>query len=535
MRRFLTGVAVAIAASVLLSAAETAPTLVVLVVVDQMRADYIERFHDNWSSGLRRLVDDGAWFDKAAYPYLNTVTCAGHATISTGTYPHTHGILANTWFDRERSAVIPCTDDQQARVVPYNRDGSSRTGPGRLMAPTLADQVRAQNGRVVALALKARSAIMMAGHGGDAVTWISESLDGWETSTAYAREPVPAVKAYTAAHPLEADFGKVWTRMLPLSQYRDPDDGLAEDPTKGWTSSFPHPLRGENGRPDASYFDQWQHSPYADAYVARMAASLAETMQLGKRQTPDFLAVSFSSPDLVGHSFGPHSQEVQDMYANLDRSIGTLLNELDRVVGPGQYVLGLTADHGVTDIPEQLRKAGRDGGRASGSAVLNAGEARAVLDMGVGKYLSRMNGNDVYFEPGMYERMTRRPRTLKAMTDAMARVPGVRKVFSADEVANAAAASDPLLRAAALSYVKGRSGDLIVALKPGWMFSSAGTTHGSATDDDQRVPLLLFGQGIKPGHYDGPASPADIAPTLAAVAGVPLPTAEGRTLKEALR
>ena len=158
-----------------------------------------------------------------------------------------------------------------------------------------------------------------------------------------------------------------------------------------------------------------------------------------------------------------------------------------------------------------------------------------MRDVGVGKYLSRMNGNDIYFEPGAYERLKRRPRTLKLMTDAMARVPGVRKVFTADDVANAAGASDPLLRAAALSYVKGRSGDLIVALKPGWMFSAAGTTHGSASADDQRVPLLLFGYGVKPGHYDAPASPADVAPTLAAVAGVPLPTAEGRALKEALR
>ncbi|MEQ1727282.1 MAG: alkaline phosphatase family protein, partial [Vicinamibacterales bacterium] len=508
MRRILTWATVAVAASVLLSAAEAPPKLVVMVVVDQMRADYVERFRDNWSSGLRRLVDEGAWFDKAAYPYLNTVTCAGHATVSTGAYPQTHGILANTWFDRERSAVIPCTDDQQARVVSYSREATSRTGPGRLMVPGLADQMRARNGRVATLALKARSAIMMAGHGGDAVTWISESLDGWETSTAYAQEPVAAVKAYTAANPIEADFGKVWTRLLPPSQYRDPDDGLAEAPPKGWTSTFPHPLRGENGRPDASYFGQWQNSPYADAYVARMAASLVETMQLGTRETPDFLGVSFSSPDLVGHSFGPHSQEVQDIYANLDRSMGILLNQLDRLVGTGQYVLGLTSDHGVTEIPEQSRKAGRAGGRANASAVLNAGEARATRDVGVGNYLARLNGNDVYFEPGMYDRMKRRPRTLKAMTDAMARVPGMRKVFTSDEVATAAGASDPLLRAAALSYVKGRSGDLILALEPGWMFSSAGTTHGSASADDQRVPLLLFGHGIKPGRYDVPVSPA---------------------------
>jgi predicted AlkP superfamily pyrophosphatase or phosphodiesterase len=536
MRRFLTGTALAAAFSVLLSAAPAAPKLVVLIVVDQMRADYVERFQENWTSGLRRLVNDGAWFTHAAYPYLTTLTCAGHATVSTGAYPHVHGIFANTWFDRERSTVIPCTDDQQVRVVPYGKEGSSHTGPGNLLVPSLADQMRGKGAHVVTLALKARSAIMLAGHGGDAVTWISESLDNFETSTAYAREPVPQVKAFISANPLDADFGKTWNRMLPPSQYRDADAGLGEEPSKGWTSTFPHPLHGDgpNGKPDATYYDQWQHSPFADAYIARMAGALVESMQLGKHDSTDFLGVSFSSPDLVGHSFGPHSQEVQDMYANLDQSIGALLNQLDKTVGAGEYVIGLSADHGVTDIPEQLKKAGRDAGRINASAILNAGEAKAEAEIGLGKYLARMNGNDVYFEPGAWDRVKRKPKALKAIVTAMAKQPGVARVFTSDEIAHAAASTDPQLRAAALSYVPRRSGDLIVSPKPGWMFSTGGTTHGSATPDDQRVPILLYGKGIKPGKYDAAVSPADVAPTLADLAGVALPNAEGHALKDAL-
>jgi predicted AlkP superfamily pyrophosphatase or phosphodiesterase len=535
MRRILTGAAIACAACVVLSAAEAAPKLVVIIVIDQMRADYIERFRDSWSSGLRRLVDEGAWFTRAAYPYLTTVTCAGHATISTGAYPHVHGIFANTWFDRERSAVIPCTDDPQARPVAYGREGNSRTGPGNLLIPSLADQMRKNGGHVVTLALKARSAMMLAGHAGDAVTWISESLDAWETSTVYAKAPVPEVKAFVAANPLEADFGKTWNRRLPPSQYRDADDGLGEDPTKGWSATFPHALKGESGRPDTSYYDQWQHSPYADAYVGRMAGALVESMALGKHDGADFLGVSFSSPDLVGHAFGPRSQEIQDMYANLDQTIGRLLNDLDRLVGSGAYVVGLSADHGVTEIPEQLKKAGRDGGRISASAILNAGEARAEAAFGLGKYLSRLNGNDVYFEPGMYERVRQKPDMLKSIVATMSKQPGVARIFTSDEIARAAGATDPQLRAAALSYVPRRSGDLVISPKPGWMFTGVGTTHGSATSDDQRVPVVLYGQGIKPGRYDGPASPADVAPTLAQLTGTALPNAEGHALKEALR
>jgi len=344
------------------------------------------------------------------------------------------------------------------------------------------------------------------------------------------------VRAFLAANPMEADFGKSWTRLLPPSQYKEPDDGLGELAIRGWTTTFPHYLLGgSTTTPDTSYYAQWQSSPYADAYVAKMAAALVESMQLGKHAGTDFLGVSFSSPDLVGHAFGPRSQEVQDMYAHLDQSLGALLNQLDQRVGEGQYVLALSADHGVSEIPEQARKAGKEGGRISASGVLNAGEERAEALLGREAYLARLNGNEIYFAPGMYDRAQRRPNVVKEIIQAMTKQPGVARVFTAEELEKGTSSSDPQVRAAALSYVPKRSGDLVVSPKPGWMFAGNGTTHGSATPDDQRVPILLYGYGIKAGHYDVAASPADIAPTLASLAGIPLPTAEGRPLKEALR
>lgn len=223
------------------------------------------------------------------------------------------------------------------------------------------------------------------------------------------------------------------------------------------------------------------------------------------------------------------------MYANLDRSVGQLLEALDRAVGAGNYVVALSADHAVTPIPEQLKKAGKDGGRANGRNILASAEERAVRAMGPGKYLSRLNGNDIYFEPGMYEKAKGRSNTLKGIMDVIGRQPGVARVFTKEQVMAGATAQDALLRAAALSYTDGRSGDLVLSLKPGWMFSPSGTTHGSASADDQHIPLVLYGFGIKPGKYSAPASPADVAPTLASLSATPLPTAEGRVLKEALR
>lgn len=537
MRRYFTAVVAAAAASVLLSAAEPPPKLVVMVVVDQMRADYVDRFQANWSQGLHRLVDEGAVFTRAAYPYLTTVTCAGHATLATGAYPHVHGVFANTWFNWSRNAVVPCTEDPKATVIEYGAEREGHMGPFALMVPTLADQMRGKGAHVVTMALKARSAIMLAGHGGDAVTWVSEQLDRWETSTQYAQAPVPMVKTFVDGNPMRADFGKVWTRLLPADKYTDVDNGLREDPPKGWTTTFPHPLTGDGvaRSADALYYDQWQHSPFADAYVARMAAALVETAKLGKHTDPDFLGVSFSSPDLVGHAFGPHSQEIQDVYARLDQSIGQLLSALDRHVGVGQYVLALSADHGVTDIPEQLKQAGRDAGRMSSAALLEAGNKQARDILGNGKYLSRINTNEVYFEPGMYAKAQASPGTLKAIVTAMSAQPGVRRVFTSDEIVEGKNTTDPELRAAVLSYVPGRSGDLVISPKAGWMFSGGGTTHGGNNPDDQRVPVVLFGKGVKPGRYDTPASPADIAPTLASLVGVPLPDAEGRVLEEGLR
>ena len=301
------------------AAPQPLPKLTVLIVVDQMRADFVDRFNGEWTGGLKRMVTQGAWFTQAAYPYLTTVTCAGHATISTGTFPNTHGVFQNSWWDREARRQMLCTQDPKARAVGYGVAVTGGDSPYRLQVPTLSDQMRtSRKAHVVSLALKNRSAIMLGGHGGDAVTWLTETLDGWETAAGYSETGVPAVKAFVDANPLAADFGKTWEKMLPASAYSGPDEGIGEAPPPGWTRSFPHPMKGTGNQPDSTFYAQWERSPFGDAYIGRFAAALAESMQLGKHEGTDLLAISFSSPDLVGHGFGPRSHEVQDMYAQLE-------------------------------------------------------------------------------------------------------------------------------------------------------------------------------------------------------------------------
>jgi predicted AlkP superfamily pyrophosphatase or phosphodiesterase len=510
------------------------PRLVVFIVVDQMRADYVDRFRTQWTSGLKRLVTGGAWFSNAAYPYLATLTCVGHATISTGALPYHHGIIDNSWFDRGQKRVTTCTEDRGVSAVAYGaKEGAGNSGV-RLRVPSFADEMRAQRGsRVVTLAMKARSAVMLAGHGGDAVTWLSESLGSWETSSVFGGA-VPAVKTFLDANSIDADYGSVWDRLLPPARYQFPDALDGEAPPRGWTGLFPHVLSSAEGKPDVAYHTQWERSPFADRYVGRFAAALAESMALGKQDTTDVLAVSFSSPDLVGHAFGPRSQEVQDMYARLDVTVGELLDRLDASVGQGGYVVALSADHGVAEIPEQLRASGRDGGRLSQRTLSELIEARAEAATGPGPYVATVNGHRVYFEPSMYEKLTAAPGAIESIIKALTAQPGIARVFRAEELANGINAGDALQRAASLSYVKGLSGDLTLALKPGWMFTATGTTHGTANTDDQRVPVILFGNGVKPGRYREAATPADIAPTLAALIGITMPNVDGRVLRSAL-
>ncbi len=507
-----------------------APKLAVIIVVDQMRADFVDRFSGEWTGGLKRMVAQGAWFQQAAYPYLTTVTCAGHATIATGSFPNTHGVFQNQWWDREAHKLMTCTEDPRGKAVGYGVTVRGGDSAYRLQVPTLGDQMRSQRqAHVVSVALKDRSAVMLGGHGADAVTWLTNTLDGWETSSVYSETGVPAVKAFVDANPLTADFGKTWERALPAASYSGPDNGIGEAPPPGWSTSFPHALKGTADKADLTYFAQWERSPFADAYVGRFAAALVQSLQLGQHEGTDVLAVSFSSPDLVGHTFGPRSHEVQDMYARLDTTIGTLFDQLDASVGKDQWVVGLSSDHGVTAIPEQLVAEGKDAGRISGVALVDAIEKTLQPALGKGRHVTVLNTNDIYFEPGVYDKILKSRQLTTAVVAAIAARPGIERVFRSEEIRGAANSTDRLLRAAALSYFPGRSGDLVFATKPGWMISASGTTHGSATADDQRVPLLFFGRGVKPGTYQQQATPADLAPTLAALVGFSM-KAEGHAL-----
>jgi predicted AlkP superfamily pyrophosphatase or phosphodiesterase len=520
------------------------PKLVVMLVVDQMRGDYVDKFRGQWTGGLKRLIEEGAWFREAAYPYAATETCVGHATISTGALPATHGMVANAWWDRESQKVVTCTADPNAKNSGYagftTKGGDSAW---RMQVPAFAEELKFQTGsatRVVTFSLKARAAITMAGHKGDVVTWFDNG--GWVTSSVYGT--MPFLEAYASSHPAKADYGKTWTLALPESAYWYDEKAAGAVPPKGWELTFPRALTGSAGSngADEVFYEQWSASPYADAYLTKLAENAVDSLGLGKGGGIDYLGVSYSSVDYVGHAFGPRSWEIQDILVRLDQDLAELFSSLDKKVGRGNYVVALSADHGVVPVPEDMQRTGADAG------VLHLPEVQERIEKALEPLnypkpaIARITGSDIYFVPGMYEKLKGDPVAMNDVLDAIKGAPGVAGVFRAEQLVDRPATQSPLLESMANSYWPGRSGDLFIVPKPYWLMDgtaagrarSYGTGHGTPYNYDQRVPVIFMGFGIRPGEYYGTITPADIAPTLALLCGITLAPRDGHVLGEAL-
>ena len=515
------------------------PKLVVFLVLDQFRADYIDMYGHQWTKGLRRLLDKGALFTEAAYPYAVTLTCAGHATIGTGAFPAVHGMASNDFYDRALRRLVTCGFDPGVRPVPFgDATGIEHHSARSLLAPTFAEELRRQSKvqtRVVSVAQKPRSSVTLAGRGhADTVAIWEEDAGTWSTSTMYTRKPWADVDEFVRRRPMRADYGKVWTLLMPPAFYKYVDDGAGEGRPAPWTRTFPHPVISTKKVQDLEFVNAWERSPLNDAFLADLAIHLLRSRKLGTGPGTDVLTLSMPCLDHNGHEFGPRSFEVQDILLRADANIGRLLDALDEQV-PGQYVLGFTADHGVAMIPEQMIADKQDAGRISGTQMGELVDKTLVRILGGTEVSAVVYDQQVVLTPGGYDQLRARPGAIDTVKAAIGSVPGVAGVYSVDEIAGGAASDDPRIRAWRLSYVPGRMGDFMLVLKPNWILrSTSGTTHGTLNAHDQRVPVLFFGAGIKPGRYAATSSPADLAPTFAHLTGIVMPRAQGRALTDAL-
>ena len=502
------------------------PALVVLVVVDQFRADYVETYGHQWTDGLREIFQRGAIFANARVPYALARTCTGHSSIATGALPSSHGMVDNEWFDRAAERFVGCTEDPSV--------GPLTLGPGRatehhsarhLRAPTLADELRRQAAsppHVVSIALKARSAVSLVGHGGTRTIAIWEEDSGtWATSTSYATVARPELTSFLTTHPVQAARGAVWDRRLPIEAYLHEDRAPGE-PVAG---VFPHSLQPSFG---ASFTPIWDASPFSDAYVGDMAMSLVDTLGLGKQGGTDLLLLGFAALDYVGHTYGPKSHEVQDVLARLDVVLGRLLSALDQRLGRERYVLALTSDHGVANLPIG------SGGRVRLASVGRAVDVALSPALGRRPAVRAISGSSIYLAPGAIDTVRSSPPLRDAVERGLRSVPGVARVFWGDQLSASDPTDDVLLSAMRASYVADRSGDLMFVPERDWVISELGTNHGTPYEYDTRVPLALIGGRTAAGRFSEPSSILDVAPTLATLAGIRMPRAQGRVLSEAI-
>lgn len=509
------------------------PKLIVQLVIDQFAGRYVEMYGHQWTQGLHRLLTEGAYFPDARYPYAGNVTCAGHASIGTGTVPSVHGMVLNEWWDRESRRRIACPDDPQVTPVGLTKPVTARYSGARMLTQTFAERLDASQapdaGRVVTFALKPRSAIPLAGHTGDAVLWFDPS-GTFASSSAFGQPEW--LKAWLTAHPIEAAVAAAWTRSRPTSAYLGTDDDAGARPPSGWTPAFPHKL-SDTGKPDAQFYDRWQRSPYSDAYLADMAVAAIDQMALGQRGGIDYLGISFSALDLVGHKFGPRSHEVQDMLMRADESIGRLLAHLDARVGAGNYVLALSADHGVGEVPEVL---GAKGGRLPRTWVAKTIED--VLDtrwQTDAVHVAHDYYTDFYLTDATKTRLAGDPAALEAVTKAVEAHPAVVKLATWKDMEDSRYSAEPVWRTLHLSYHPARSGDLMILLAENFTTSTDAASHGTYYDYDRRVPVILFGSTFRAGRIEGPASPLDIAATWSRLTGVALDRPHGRSLDAAVK
>jgi hypothetical protein len=442
-------------------------------------------------------------------------------------------MIDNEWWDRSTQRLLPCTADRTAVAIPFGPGTPSEHHSAALLrAPAFADELQRQlpETRVVSLALKPRSAIGLGGRGGPNATIVWEEDNGtWSTSTAFAQSPPADVNEFVKANHQSTMRGQIWERLLPPTAYRHEDAAPGEIVPQ----MFPHLLHGPT---DGAFLDAWERSPYADTFIADLASRLITSRQLGQHdQRTDLLALSLAGLDYVGHHWGARSHEVQDILIRLDRRLGQLFDLLDRTVGPDRYVMAFSSDHGVSLVPEQSPSVtGAPGGRIKSSDVGRVVELALAGRFGLQSFVEAATSTYVYFRPGVLDRVQSNEAAMRAVEMAIRNVPGIERTYWARDLASREPTSDRLLAGLRKSYVPGRSGDLVFMPRPNWIVSADEASHGTMHPYDTDVALILYGFGVKPGQYATARTPLDIAPTLAAIVRISMPSAEGSVLIEAL-
>lgn len=544
--------------------------LVVLVVFDQMRGDYLTRWADHYGpDGFARMKKDGVWFSECHIPYACTSTGPGHASLATGAPPRDHGIVENAWYDRATKAHMYCCEPKRAfdlippvpeKLGKPGRGAANGFSPERLLAPTVGDSLLEASkgkGRVFSLSIKDRTAVLMGGQKPTGAYCFDVRDGNFHTGAYYNRDAVHGWVAELNAGPkggprlADSWFNEKWDKVRPDLDYAKlsgPDDVDAEAPgINGQGRTFPKAFKGKLDAPAAPYYAALEASPAGNELLFALAKTCVTAEKLGRGPAPDLLLVSFSSNDLIGHLYGPDSQEMLDVTLRADKLVGELLKFLDAEVGKDRYTLVVSADHGVCPLPEL--QASKD--------KYPAAKRTPLLDLGLELFeaLDTMYGNPknetIWFEafddnvwPWLYlNHKAIEARKLKVedvaavARDWLAGRGYIETAFTRKELEDKNGPDKPFKLAAQLAYHPDRCGDVIVVPKAGVLVTQykGGTSHGSPHGYDAHVPFLMVGAGVPAlGKRAEKVSSLAVAPALARALGVPAPAKAAVLVPEAL-
>jgi predicted AlkP superfamily pyrophosphatase or phosphodiesterase len=511
------------------------PALVVGIVVDQMRQEYLYRFQNKFSEGgFKRLMNEGFMLKNAHYNYIPTFTGPGHASIYTGTTPAIHGIIANDFYDKPSGRMVNCVGD--SRFIPVgNKNGNGDVSPARLLASTITDELRLfsqKKSKVVSLSFKDRGAALPGGHMPNGAYWYDGKNGEFMTGTYYMSQLPEWVNKFNKLNLPDKYLSQEWNTFFPVEQYTEsgPDESPYETKFVGKIKSvFPYnlkELRKRNGD-----YNLLSSTPFAQDFLTAFAKAALDGERLGKDNWTDFLAISYSTTDIIGHAMGPNAVELEDTYIRLDRNIEDLLQTLDTKIGKGNYTVFLTSDHGVAEVPQYLRD------NKIPAGYLNPNSLKAGLRDFLQKYypgkeiIMNISNNQVFLSQDVF---TGNPKTAgidmliatELVSKYLMAVDGIANVFTENDIRQASFSEDGIKGMAARGYNIKRSGDITYIIEPGWIEGTKvqGSTHGSSYSYDTHIPVLFFGSGIKSGSSVKYHPITDIAPTLSILLHIKFPS-----------
>jgi len=508
------------------------PRLVIFVSVDQMRADYLERFRPLFTSGLKVIAEQGAVFTNARYRHACTETGPGHSVLLSGRSPRSSGIVGNSWYDRTLRARVNVVDDPTVRVL----GGAGRTAsPAYFNGFTVGDMLKTRSpaSKVVGVSFKDRAAIMMAGKRADGAYWYEGSGGRFVTSSWYMAETPRWLETWNARHRPDDFEGRAWERLLPdpATYVRFAGEDQVESEADRKDTVFPHRIAGSP--PATEFYDALRRTPFADEILFEFATAAMKAHDMGTDDATDILAVSFSACDVIGHTYGPDSQEQMDNFLRLDRTLGRLLDEAERRAGKGRVLVVLTADHGVMPLVELLKAKGIDARRASNEELSGPVEkALATRFPGATGLVTDADPMEYVLDREAIARQGLKFEDVEGtISKALLGTGLIDAVYTQAQLVGPRPAGDPFFDLQQRAFFAPRSGDLIARVKKYVYLGGyvGGTGHGTPYDYDRHVPIVFVGPGITPGPRDVETGPEDIAWTLGRLLDLPYPQQDSVT------